>query len=109
MFDGNVVFESLAPGFEYVVSVQSGGGHEQQFDPFAALLESFETLPFFRLHTPRFVPIKKARPIGRAFVFLKFALYIQNIKMAGVNRQGFRTLYFKCFQRVRANRVISAY
>src|ERR1700733_15867107 len=69
MFDGDVVFKRLSPGFEYVVSVQRGGGHEQQFDPFAALFESLETLPFFRLHTPRFVPIEKARPMGRAFVF----------------------------------------
>jgi len=28
MLDGNVVFKRLSPGFEYVVSVQSGGGHE---------------------------------------------------------------------------------
>jgi hypothetical protein len=37
------------------------------------------------------------------------ALYIQNIKLEGVNRKGFATLYLERFQGVRRDRVILRY
>jgi len=63
LFDADVIAERFSPGFEYVITVLGGGGHEEEFDPFAAFLEIPEFLPvvflthfFYALHTPRFGP-----------------------------------------------------
>jgi len=58
MFYGDVVFERVPAGFEYVISVRGGIGHELQFDPFASLLERSELLPI--LH-----PRSHLKSVGR--------------------------------------------
>ena len=60
-----------------------GCGHEEEFDPLAALFEVFEELEFVHVApvwgglfaTP--APKEKARPVGRASFFLVFTLYFQ--------------------------------
>ena len=42
VFDANVVGEGVAPGFADFESALEGGGHETEFDPFAALFVGFE-------------------------------------------------------------------
>jgi hypothetical protein len=56
VFDGDVIFEGVSAGFEYVISVRGGIGHELQFDPFASLLECSEIFPI--LH-PRLRPVSR--------------------------------------------------
>jgi hypothetical protein len=67
--------------------VEGGGGHEEELDPFSALLEGLEFLPRFDLRAAaadcpmlfvRLAPevrlkTRKARPVGRAF-FCFFSL-----------------------------------
>lgn len=49
--DGDVVGEGVSPGLEDAKSAERGGGHEEKFDPFAALFERFELFPVFDGHT----------------------------------------------------------
>lgn len=49
MLDANVVGEAVAGGFERVISVKRGCGHEEKFDPLSALLEAGEFFPVVHL------------------------------------------------------------
>src|SRR5579864_9755151 len=80
MLDGDVVFEGVSPGFEYVIAVQCGCRHKLEFDPLATLLESWKTLPL--LHPP--APIRPENTKGATGGPRLFSLYIQNSKLTGV-------------------------
>ena len=63
LFDANVIAERFSLGFDHVIAVLGGGGHEEEFDPFAAFFEIPEFLPvvfltyfFYASRTPRFGP-----------------------------------------------------
>ena len=45
LLDAYVVGEIVSVGLEHVVSVEGGGGHEEEFDPFSTLFVGFEFLP----------------------------------------------------------------
>jgi hypothetical protein len=45
LLDAYVVGKIVSVGLEHVVSVEGGGGHEEEFDPLSALLVGFEFLP----------------------------------------------------------------
>jgi hypothetical protein len=67
-FDADVVAQGVSPRFEYVIAVQRGLRHELEFDPFAPLLETWETLPMLHLPRPEIVPkTQKARPVAAPF------------------------------------------
>jgi hypothetical protein len=105
----NVVGERVAAGFEDVISARGGGCGEYELDPFATFFESFELLPTMQFLTPRLGPENtKGATGGRAFL-TEFCLYIQNSKLAGVNRKGLESLYLARIHWVRGNRVVSAY
>jgi hypothetical protein len=94
LFDGDVVAGGISPRFGDAESAFRGASHEEQFNPFAALLIGFEVLrasagrfiqPFSQGSTSQGTAEfacrarrtkEKARPVGRAFkIFLNSLLY----------------------------------
>src|SRR5579864_4028818 len=105
MLDGDVVFEGVSPGFEYVIAVQQGLRHELEFDPFATLLESWKTLPL--LHPP--APIRPENTKGATGGPRLFCSIYPEYQIDRGKVDKIWTLYLAWFHGVEADRAVLAY